>query len=186
MSNDLNEETFRKLNLHSQEITILKSLRNFYAIPENYKLLISIINGENKLSRRLIEYFVTTYSKQNKCIYNISNSKFDVYISYKTQLKSFKKHYFDPFGRGLRIPYFFEDDCIITTTGQLNFYRWFISKNIYQFILKNYSNIENNLCSLKKNKISNNKKQKFRKIDTSVPKSYSKPKLPESIIVTFD
>ena len=46
----------------------------------------------------------------------------------KNQLKAYSKKYFDPFGRGDRIPFFSNNTCIITTIGQLNFYKWFIEK----------------------------------------------------------
>ena len=60
-------------------------------------------------------------------------NKFTVHSSYKDQLKAHRKKYFDQFGRGDRIPFFSKDNYIITTIGQLNFYRWFFSKKIYTY-----------------------------------------------------
>ena len=74
---------------------------------------------------------------------------FIVHSSYKDQLKAYKKKYFDPFGRGERIPFFSNDDCIITTIGQLNFYRWFFTKHIYDYCVENYNTIQNELLSNK-------------------------------------
>ena len=48
------------------------------------------------------------------------------------------KKYFDPFSRGERIPWFGNDYCVITTIAQLNFFKWFISLGIQEYIEKNY------------------------------------------------
>ena len=113
------------------------------------------------MSIRLIDYFVTKYSKNNKICYklidnsdNIKNKPdqlFNVYSSYKQQLKAYQKKHFDPFSRGDRIPYFVKDTCIITTIGQLNFFKWLISKNIYNYIKYNHEAIQNEM-NKKKNK----------------------------------
>jgi hypothetical protein len=77
-------------------------------------------------------------------------------------LKAHKKKYFDPFGRGDRIPFFANNDCVITTIGQLNFYRWFFTKKIYDYCLTNYNIIQTELLSnknVKKRQKSFNKKK---------------------------
>jgi hypothetical protein len=76
-----------------------------------------------------------------------------VYQSYKQQLKAFQKKNFDPFARGIRIPYFINNTCIITTIGQLNFFMWFISKNIIDYVIKNKDIIEFDMNKTKKIKI---------------------------------
>ena len=115
------------LELTSQEMMLLNSLIEFYKINVNFKILQSIINGTNKISRRTIEYFVTNYAGTNKISFDLieKNELLRVYVhnSYKDQLKAHRKKYFDPFGRGMRIPYFTDNDYIITTIGQLNFYK---------------------------------------------------------------
>ena len=147
-------ELYNKLELKNQEIILLSSLLEYYNNNKYFNILIDIINGDNKISKRTIEYFVTQYSIQNKIIYNYENSgeqsRFNVHNSYKNQLKAYKKKYFDPFGRGDRIPFIVNDHCIITTIGQLNFYKWFFSKKIYDYCYDNYTNIQNSLLSIKK------------------------------------
>ena len=138
----INENNFieKHFDLTTQELMLLKSLKIFYSNQDIFNLLISIINGNNFISRRTIEYFVTNYSFINNTNYILNvkgdNTNFFVHSSYKNQLKAYKKKYFDPFGRGIRIPFFSKDSCIITTIGQLNFYKWFFSKNIYITIKK--------------------------------------------------
>ena len=193
-----NNKILENLELTTQELTLLKSLKNFYNDTKVFETLNTIINGNNYISRRTIEYFVTNYSLYNKINYNIEEkgviTKFYVHTSYKDQLKAHKKKYFDPFGRGIRIPFFLANMCIITTIGQLNFYRWFFSKHIYEYCLENYNIIQssllnckknikktknpNNKCYIKKNKIKYDYKPKIDSIKNSSNNG--------SIIVSFD
>jgi hypothetical protein len=152
-STKLNHKIYKLIQISSQESLLLKSVENFYEKLNCFNDFIQIINSQtkiiskSKISIRLIDYFVTKYSKKNKVSYKIndnknksdslSNMSFSVYQSYKQQLKAFQKKNFDPFARGIRIPYFINDVCIITTIGQLNFFMWFISKNIMDYVIKN-------------------------------------------------
>ena len=151
VNNDFNNIVFDTLALTSQELMLLKSLKLYYKNKEIFNLLCSIINSTNYISRRTIEYFVTNYALVNKISYNLEEkgqiNKFFIHTSYKDQLKAHKKKYFDPFGRGIRIPFFSDSDCIITTIGQLNFYKWFFSKKIYDYCLENYDIIQNSLLN---------------------------------------
>lgn len=157
----LNHKILKNIQITSQENMIIKSLEKFYEDSKNVDIFLEIINLESIMSIRLIDYFVTKYSKNNKICYklteNLDNIKnksdqlFNVYSSYKQQLKAYQKKHFDPFSRGDRIPYFVKDTCIITTIGQLNFFKWLISKNIYNYIKDNHDAIQNEM-NKKKNK----------------------------------
>ena len=168
----LNQEILKKIQISSQEHMLIKSLEKFYNNNVNMKKMLPIVNGESMISMRLIDFFVTSYSKQNRVTFNLveNNNKilFNVYLSYKSQLKAYNKRYFDPFSRGNRIPFFFPDDCIITTIGQLNFFKWFISKKVLDYVQKNLSEIE---LALNKSKSVNKKTKKSKK-----PKSINKNK----------
>ena len=137
-----NDIVVSNLNIYLHEANILKLLLLFYNNEENIEILKLILLIKTQISIRLIDYFITKYSKNNKIIYNINEELFNVYCSYKQQLKQFQKHYFDPFSRGKRIPFFLDNTYIITTIGQLNFFKWFIEKKIYDYIIKNYNDIE--------------------------------------------
>jgi len=141
----LNKQVFENIQITSQENMILKSMEHFYTNNNNVILFMNIISIESGMSIRLIDYFVTKYSKINKIIYKFNDETVNVYASYKQQLKAFQKKHFDPFSRGERIPYFMSNDCVITTIGQLNFFRWFISKNILEYMLVNQTVIEYNM-----------------------------------------
>ena len=179
-STKLNHEVLKNMQISSQENMILKSLEKFYEDDNNIKLFIPIINSESNISIRLIDHFVTKYSKNNKINFKLKEGdveqQFNVHTSYKQQLKAFQKKHFDPFSRGDRIPYFMNDNCIITTIGQLNFFKWFISKKIYDYIKEHHNIIEMDMN--KKNKIDKRKPKKDirikkKKIYTNIQQSTS-------------
>ena len=148
----------------------------------------NIISIESGMSIRLIDYFVTKYSKINKIIYKFNDETVNVYASYKQQLKAFQKKHFDPFARGIRIPYFIKDSCIITTIGQLNFFNWFITKDILLYVFKNKDDIEIDMNKEKKIKEPKIKKKTkiYKKKDIKIPYiTNNQNKTSNSILVTF-
>lgn len=199
-----NKEIIKLMRLTSQEQMILSYMEQFYN-DKNSDKLYKLLRGRTSI--RLIDYFVTNYSKKNRSNIIISSEKketqnkhdfkgsskniemvakqpkgnnqiFNIHSSYKSQLKAWNKKYFDPFSRGDRIPFFLKDKCIITTIGQLNFFKWFITNKIYRFIKENYEDIEKNMNSnkhqnKKSKKVSNNKFYYRNKIKNS---TYPYPK----------
>ena len=165
----LNQEVLKNIKITSFENSILNLLEKFYEVPDNILLFISIVNSKSKISIRLIDHFVTKYSKTNKISYKITENNtellFNVHTSYKQQLKKHQKKNFDPFSRGDRIPYFMDNLCIITTICQLNFFNWFITKKVYEYILENQEIIENDMNKKnRQNKKKIKKEPKFKKI----------------------
>jgi hypothetical protein len=163
---------FKNIQITSQENMIIKSLEKFYEDDSCINLFIPIVNSESKISIRLIDHFVTKFSKNNKINYKLKENDieqtFNVHTSYKQQLKAFQKKHFDPFSRGDRIPYFMGNSCIITTIGQLNFFRWFISKKVYEYVLNNHDLIEEDMNKKNKNEKTKNKVTKKSKIRKAI------------------
>ena len=143
---------------------LLNSLKEFYENPYNKQKLFDIVNNTNNISLRIIDWFVTNYSKKNNTSFmiyhekngikkldlnnNINSKQFNTYYSYKSQLKSYSKKRFDPFCRRDRIEFMIDNEKIISTLGQLNFFKWAINNLIIDYIEKNYKEIENdmNVC----------------------------------------
>ena len=92
-------------SLSTQNQLIYNILKNFYSINdyENMEKIISIINGHSDISLRLIDWFVTNYSKKYFTTYYVEKRRFPVYLEYKLKLKASKKKRFDPFCRWDRI-----------------------------------------------------------------------------------
>jgi hypothetical protein len=169
---ELNNKMLNLIQINSQENMLLKSFEKFYSTTKYFNDFLFIINSDSKISIRLIDYFITKYSKKNKISYmlndvgtednNENRSNFNIYQSYKQQLKAYQKKNFDPFARGLRIPYYIKDTWIITTIGQLNFFKWFISKNILEYVKKNKDYIEIDMNKNKKSKFDNKIKKSIK------------------------
>ena len=133
-------------------IILLDKLNTFYQDEENSQILLSIVNSQNKISLRILDYFVTTYSDKNKVKYAVNDKVFRVYQEYKSQLKAFSKKLFDPFCRGHRITFkFTQNRVLITTIGQLNFFQWAIQNQIVHFVNNNFNKIEMSMGKYNKN-----------------------------------
>lgn len=146
-----NETT--KLVFNSKETLFMKTIDNYFKLLDqnNIDKMISIINGESKISLRLLDWFITGYSKKYRVMYNLDNDndfgkvQFNVHIEYKAQLKSFKKRYFDPFRRRKKFKYYYDksdkNKYINTTIGQLNFFKWAFDNLIIDYVENNYDTI---------------------------------------------
>jgi len=180
---------------------LLKSLKEFYEITENKQKLLDILNNTNKISLRIIDWFVTNYSKKNNTSYLFLNNKkkldlnydnpnskqFNVYYSYKSQLKSYSKKKFDPFCRRNRIEFNIDNEKIISTLGQLNFFKWAINNLILDYIKINYKEIENdmNICYNKIHKFKEtNQRKKRQEISKSATRGFNKNKL--KVVIDFN
>jgi hypothetical protein len=138
---------------NSKDLLML-SLSKFYT-RQIVSRILPIIEGESNISLRLIDWFVTNYSKKyNTVITKQQNNNiihFNVYLSYRSQLKAYSKQLFDPFRRRDRITFYFDKESSIETTiGQLNFFRWIISNDILEYINSNLKDIENDMIKVQK------------------------------------
>jgi hypothetical protein len=134
----------------------MKNLMAFYSDKENLDKMMAIINGESKISLRIVDWFVTNYAKKNYTVYEINNNssnsasthsaRFKVYNDYKLKLKAYAKKRFDPFCRWERITVPYDNEKFMETTiGQLNFFKWAIENKIIDYIDTNYAVIENDM-----------------------------------------
>ncbi len=165
-----NEEDDLLTFFSSKELCYYKMIDKYYKQCKKEEIIemISIIESTSEISLRILDWFVTRYSKRRFEI-NIGNGTeiFDVHISYKSQLKSYKKRYFDPFRRRKKFRYqLIADDTtsqIVTTLGQLNFFRWAINNNIIHFVKLNLPQIIKAMnVSNKKDKVKKEEKRKKR------------------------
>ena len=179
-----------------KEFCYYKKIHKYYQLcpSKNIDKLIEIISGKSKLSLRILDWFVTKYSKKKiDCGISINNEPFDVRISYKSQLKSYKKKYFDPFRRYKKFIYIFNvsNKTIVTTIGQLNFFKWAFSTNILQYVEKNLKPISKEMnLSNKDEKIKKEIKSKSDKTKSEENKKLNSAKKNIvdilNIVVKFD
>lgn len=134
------------------------------------KTLRAIVEGTSPVSLRVVDWFVTHYSKEKNTMYWISNDgkryyeslpstkedqvpvrKFQVSLEYRAMLRSFSKVHFDPFRRHDRISFVIETSpqivVIETTLGQLRFWQWALEYHVYEYIINHLAEIEASMSS---------------------------------------
>lgn len=159
-------------NYTTQNDLLLNNLLKFYEEGNNMDYMLRIINGESKISLRIIDWFATNYAKKYYTVYQIPNSerRFKVYVDYKLKLKAYSKKRFDPFCRWDRITVPYKDGKYIQTTiGQLNFFKWALENHAIHYIEENYANIEKDM----NNRNSTSKKKSLSESAISVSSNES-------------
>ena len=147
----INEEDIIEISqLRGKEVWHYSMLEKFFSnceLPIIQKM-VDIINGNHLVSLRFMDWFVTRYCYLYKATINVANkfctqNNFSINISYKAQLKSFTKKYFDPFKRKKKFIYSLDKYKVsfLTTLGQLNFFRWAITNDIINYTETNYKTI---------------------------------------------
>lgn len=164
------------INLTTKEKYYYIFIKKFFKSLDQQKIdkMINIVNEKSKISLRQLDWFVTRYSNKNiknkKITYKLTNetkeddvNNFNVHISYKAQLKSYRKKYFDPFRRRSKFYFNFNIDetkktkkQLLTTIGQLNFFRWAFQYEVIDYVEQHYDEISNAM-------IQSNKDDKKRK-----------------------
>lgn len=190
-----------------KQTLLMNSLKDFFKNQEHLDIILPIINGESNISLRVMDWFVTNYSKKKNISYiincdgniidadtpNISGKEFVVYLDYKLQLKGYQKKQFDPFCRRSRINFYYNDtDYFVTTVGQLNFFRWTIKNSVINYIQENLNEIETdmNLCYKavynvdKPKQAGKTTRRKRHELSVSATKKLSKSNV--KIFVSFD
>lgn len=155
-------------NFNKHEILQYKILDDYYKTRVSSEMInnmINIINGKSHVSLRLLDWFITQYSKIKKTCYKLSTTvlsndiyeqddEFYVYLSYKSQLKTYNKKRFDPFRRNKKFYYSFNIDGQLikldTTLGQLQFFRWAFENEIIKYVTDNYADICSAMVKLSK------------------------------------
>ena len=140
------ESHTRKKKIHCKQELIVNSLQKFYTGRTDIKEILPILKGTSDLSLRLVDWFVTNYSKRHNTVYILDGQEFLVYTNYKSQLKAYSKKLFDPFCRRERILFQIPgEEPFLTTVGKLNFFRWAIEKNVLTYLSLHAPTIETDM-----------------------------------------
>lgn len=177
---DFDMNTFFKTK---KELMFYKMINDFFrkCKKDDIEKMVTIINGNAQISLRVLDWFITKYSKKTIGI-EIDGEKqtFDVHISYKAQLRSFKKKQFDPFKRAepRKFNYLYDksdkNKKVTTTLAQLNFFKWAITNGILTYVEKNLSQINKEMSNANEEKKKKNKKHDKQKSSGSIKISATK------------
>ena len=187
---DDNDETIEKNFI--PEVFFSKSqkqFRYFKMIDKYFKTcdqklidkMVRIINKDKNdkecISLRVLEWVVTKCSKKNIDVKIDDKEYFSINIMYKAQLKSYKKKNFDPFRRDRKFYYNYDkkdpSKTVITTVGQLNFFKWAISNKIIDCVEKHYETINNAMNRYNKDE----KTKKLKKVEKDKSKDSDSVKI---------
>lgn len=183
-------------NHSTQNNLLLSNLMDYYNDKDNLIRMMKIINGESPISLRIVDWFVTNYSKKNFVVYELTQnnhtSRFKVFNDYKLKLKAYSKKRFDPFCRWERITIPYDNNRYMETTiGQLNFFKWALQNNVIRYIEEHYKEIEadmnNRNTSSKKNMTdhtANKTRKKREELSISACKCIKKEDV--KIVVSFN
>lgn len=143
---DASRQTLKN-RIQCKQDFIVRWLQDFYNQPGHLEEIQPILTGSSPVSLRLVDWFVTNYSKKFNVSYLLEDRQFLVHFHYKRELKAYSKRLFDPFCRRERINFQIAGQPPIeeTTVGQLNFFRWAIEKRILHYILEHYEEIERDM-----------------------------------------
>jgi hypothetical protein len=141
---------------------LMSSLSKFYLDEKNINILIPIVNGLSKISLRVLDWFVTNFCKKHNTVIHYQREgkaqKLIVHLDYKNQLKAYSKKQFDPFCRRERINFIYgKGNELLTTVGQLNFFRWAIEHRVLDYINDNLEVIEADMNNSLKIEVSGGK-----------------------------
>ena len=161
--NNIISENF---SIETKSDLLLRTLKAYFT-EERFKLVLPIITGSSKISLRVIDWFVTNYSKKNQIIYKIIENNEECYINihnhYKSQLNAYGKKYIDPFCRGKdRILFKVSDaQCVMSNLSQINFFKWALQYKVLDYIDTNYNIIVKDMTDTINNTPSSNKRRIF-------------------------
>jgi hypothetical protein len=138
-------------SISGKQALLLKSLQTYFVCGDRMQQMRPIVEGKAIVSLRVIEWFVTNYAKKHNTFYSIEDADkhqhhFFVFLNYRMQLKAYSKREFDPFCRRDRIRFYYTStDAIVTTIGQLNFFRWAIKQGIVAYVIDHKKDIESDM-----------------------------------------
>jgi len=177
------------MNKDTKLSLLMKSLTEFYKDQHYVDEIKSIVDQDNIISLRILDWFITNYSKKFRTLICQKNGQgIDVYMHYKLMLKSFSKSSFDPFCRKNKLFFYYTNEKFIETScGQLCFFRWCFENDILTFVKNNLNIIEQDMKnSLKQKKgepLSPNAKKRQ---PLSIPAGRSISKTNTKYILQFD
>lgn len=97
--------------------------------------LLNILQRKAGYSLRTIDWMVTNYFKRCPVTISYNGNPLDVHHDYERHLSVYNKRFYDPFARREKISITLCGVPLQSTVGQLNFFRWFIERNLHEQVV---------------------------------------------------
>lgn len=101
-------------------------LAEFFSQRANFDILRSVNSSCPPISLRALAWLVSAGTLPE-----------NVQAEYDKLLRLYTRRRFDPFRRSERVVLKKDDASVITTVGQMNFFKWMICSGIWKFVLAN-------------------------------------------------
>lgn len=129
------------MEIQGKEHWVLVHLNTFYNNIQHMDKVRDILQSNSKISLRLMDWFVTNYSKKHNISFlTKDNRHVIVYLVYKARLRGYSKKIFDPFGRGRKFQY--GPYNLTTTIAQLQFFKWAIEDEVLDYLEQHVDEVQ--------------------------------------------
>ena len=179
----------------SRDTILLNNLLDYFKErTDSLDDLISIVTEESNVSLRVLDWFVTNYAKkkQDKLMEASELKGKHIYNEYKSQLKAYNKKMFDPFSRVTlksslqKFPFYYDNDKhIMTTVGQLNFFRWAHESGVINYVNNHLKEIKNDIKHRDKHKKNKSETNELSTNSSSLKKKSATVGLPAKLPTKF-
>ena len=102
----------------------------FYQSSEHFAVLRAINGSAPPISLRALAWFVSNGVEDGK-----------IREDYERNLRAHTRRRFDPFRRCDRMVLTVGSDSVITTVGQMNFFKWMIERGLWKFVADNRARV---------------------------------------------
>ena len=101
-------------------------------------------DNRSEPSLRMLDWFVTNFSKSNGTVIN----GIHIHSDYENTRRAYQCRHFDPFRRNLKLSFDVNDMTEYTTVGQINFVFWAHSMGVLEYVRQNKDAIDADMCGV--------------------------------------
>ena len=160
----------RRKNKELKQRIQLAGLLKFYRDnPKFYKTMCSIINQKHRISLRSLDFLCSKMSRVSPIFYETGGCISSVANAYDNSMDTYGKQWFDAFKRSERIAVNIHNERLVSTIGQLTFFKVLKKEHIIDYAVKNISKIEHEM-SLDLREIRQKSKRSRKKKTESQPR----------------
>lgn len=113
------------------------------------ELLLRVLQRKSGYSLRTVDWMVTNYSKRYPITVVFNSNPVNIHNDYERHLSVYNKRYYDPFARRDKIVVSVLGVKLVTTVGQLNFFKWFVERRLDKVVVEYQEQIERDMKGVK-------------------------------------
>ena len=124
----------------------IKSLIAFYeGDPLYYNIVCDIIEQKHRISLRALHFLCSKMARENSIFYAHDGKLLSVAGEYDNSLGTYGKHWFDAFKRSERVEFDLHNRPLVSTVGQLTYFRTLQQNRIIDYAIKHINQIEDEM-----------------------------------------